>query len=103
MTTLTIIGKPDCHLCDVANEVVEAVLADLPDERASQIEVDQRSILDDPALYAQWWEKVPVVLIDGELHAHWRVAPDRLRDALVPRRTWFSRRGARASSPDRPR
>ncbi|WP_396658715.1 glutaredoxin family protein [Microbacterium sp.] len=83
MTTLTLIGKPDCHLCDVAYEVVEQVLAELPDGTAERIEVDERSILDDPALYALWWEKIPVVLVDGALHAHWRVAPDRLRAALL--------------------
>ena len=25
MTTLTIISKPDCHLCDVAREIVDVV------------------------------------------------------------------------------
>ncbi|MFC8680017.1 glutaredoxin family protein [Microbacterium ureisolvens] len=79
MTTLTLIGKPDCHLCDVAREVVETVVADLPEDA---VEVEELSIADDPALYAQWWEKIPVVLIDGELHGHWRVSPDRLRAAL---------------------
>lgn len=79
MTTVTLIGKPDCHLCDVAREVVETVVAELPEDR---VEVDELSIADDPALYAQWWEKIPVVLIDGELHGHWRVSPDRLRAAL---------------------
>lgn len=81
VTTLTIISKPDCHLCDVAREVVETVVADLPDE--TDVEIEERSILDDPALYAQWWEKIPVILLDGRLHAHWRVAPDRLRHALT--------------------
>jgi glutaredoxin len=79
VTTLTLISKPDCHLCDVAREVVETVLADLPED---SVEVEELSIADDPALYAQWWEKIPVVLIDGELHGHWRVSPDRLRAAL---------------------
>ena len=79
MTTLTLISKPDCHLCDVAREVVETVIADLPEDA---VEVEELSIADDPALYAQWWEKIPVVLIDGELHGHWRVSPDRLRAAL---------------------
>ncbi|MDN3497208.1 glutaredoxin family protein [Planococcus sp. APC 4015] len=83
MTTLTLIGKADCHLCDVAREVVEAVLADLPDDIADGVEVDERSILEDPALYEVWWEKVPVVLIDGHLLGHWRIAPDRLRAALI--------------------
>ena len=80
MTTLTLIGKPDCHLCDVAREVVETVVAELPEDA---VIVDERSILDDPALYELWWEKIPVVLIDGSLHAHWRVSPDRLRAALT--------------------
>ncbi|NLP83065.1 glutaredoxin family protein [Microbacterium sp. CFH 90308] len=80
MTTLTLIGKPDCHLCDVAREVVETVVAELPEDA---VDVEELSIADDPALYAMWWEKIPVVLIDGELHGHWRVSPDRLRSALT--------------------
>ena len=80
MTSLTLISKPDCHLCDVAREIVETVVADLPEGR---VEIEELSIADDPALYAQWWEKIPVVLVDGELHAHWRVSPDRLRAALA--------------------
>lgn len=82
MTTLTLIGKPDCHLCAVASEVIDAVVAELPDAAAEQIEIVEVSIHDDPALADLWWEKIPVVLIDGEFHAHWRVSPDRLRDAL---------------------
>ena len=82
MTDLTIISKPDCHLCDVAREVVEQTLAQLPDEVADRVEVTERSILDDAELHAQWWEKIPVVFIDGKLHGHWRVSPDRLRAAL---------------------
>ncbi|MBS0023153.1 glutaredoxin family protein [Microbacterium paraoxydans] len=82
MTTLTLIGKPDCHLCDVASEVVDAVVAELPDAAAERIQIVEASIAEDPALYEQWWEKIPVVLIDGHLHAHWRVSPDRLRAAL---------------------
>ena len=35
-----------------------------------------------PARPPQGWEKIPVVLIDGQLHGHWRVSPDRLRIAL---------------------
>ena len=83
VTTITLIGKPDCHLCDVAREVVETVVAELPED---EVDIDELSIADDPALYAQWWEKIPVVLIDGELHGHWRVSPDRLRAALTAAR-----------------
>ncbi|HYI51766.1 MAG TPA: glutaredoxin family protein [Microbacterium sp.] len=83
MTELTLIGKPDCHLCDVAREIVEGVLAELPDDVADAIEVREASIADDPALYDVWWEKIPVVLIDGRLHAHWRLSQERLRTALL--------------------
>ena len=83
VTTVTLIGKPDCHLCDVAREVVETVVAELPEDAD---DIEELSIADDPALYAQWWEKIPVVLIDGELHGHWRVSPDRLRAALTAAR-----------------
>lgn len=81
MTTLTLISKPDCHLCDVAREIVDTVVADLPED--TEVEVVERSILDDPSLFEQWWEKIPVVLIDDSLHAHWRVSADRLRAALT--------------------
>ena len=80
MATLTIISKPDCHLCDVAREIVDLVVAERPD---GDVDVEELSIADDPALYAQWWEKIPVVLIDDRLHAHWRLSADRLRDALT--------------------
>ncbi|KQP70191.1 MULTISPECIES: glutaredoxin family protein [Microbacterium] len=83
MRTVTLIGKPDCHLCDVAREVVETVVAELPEDA---VDVEELSIADDPSLYATWWEKIPVVLIDGELHGHWRVSPDRLRAALTAAR-----------------
>ena len=79
MTTITLIGKLECHLCDVAREVVDLVVA----ESGRDVVIEERSILDDAELYARWWEKIPVVLIDGEFHAHWRVSADRLRAALT--------------------
>lgn len=82
VTALTLISKPDCHLCDVAREIVDTVVADLPE---GQVDVEELSIADDAELYATWWEKIPVVLIDGDLHAHWRVSADRLRTALAER------------------
>ena len=80
VTTLTLISKPDCHLCDVAREIVDVVVADLPE---NDIEIEEVSILDDPALYDAWWEKIPVVLIDDHLHAHWRLDAARLRGIPV--------------------
>ena len=83
MTTLTLIGKTDCHLCDVAEQIVETVVADLPSEVAARVVIERASIAQDAALYERWWEKIPVVLLDGDLHAHWRVSAYRLRAALL--------------------
>ncbi|MDZ8171731.1 glutaredoxin family protein [Microbacterium xanthum] len=80
MTTITLIGKPDCHLCDVAREIVELVASEHPQ---GEVVVVERSIHDDAALFAQWWEKIPVVLVDDRFHAHWRVSADRLRATLA--------------------
>ncbi|MGF3056068.1 glutaredoxin family protein [Microbacterium sp. YY-01] len=79
---VSLIAKPDCHLCDVAEDIVDQVLAELPESIADRIDVEHLSILDDAALYEQWWEKIPVVLINDTLHAHWRLSADRLRTAL---------------------
>jgi Glutaredoxin-like domain (DUF836) len=73
---ITLIGKPGCHLCDEAREVVARVTADLGEE------FEELSILDDPDLQARYWEQVPVTLVDGEQHDFWRVSESRLRAAL---------------------
>jgi hypothetical protein len=78
---VTLIGKPDCHLCEDARAVVAAVCAETGEEFV------ERSILDDPELADLYWEQIPVTLVDGVQHDYWRVDPDRLRDALAkPRR-----------------
>ncbi|MFJ9620826.1 glutaredoxin family protein [Streptomyces sp. NPDC101181] len=74
--TVTLIGKPGCHLCEDAREVVSAVCAETG---ARWVEKD---ITADEELHRAYWEQIPVVLIDGEQHTFWRVDPERLRKAL---------------------
>lgn len=78
MTELTLIGKPDCHLCEDARSVVTTVLSDFD----GSVSLTELSILDDPALLEKYVEEIPVLLIDGEVHNIWRVDPARLRSAL---------------------
>lgn len=85
MTTITVIGKHGCHLCPTALGIVEEIVAGLPDEVGDDIDIVERSIDDDAELHDLWWEKIPVVLIDDEFHAQWRVSPDRLRERLERR------------------
>jgi hypothetical protein len=81
---LTLIGKPGCHLCDDAREVVQAVIAEVEGtDAAPRIGFDERSILDDAALAERYAEEIPVLLIDGEVHDYWRVDPVRLKTALL--------------------
>jgi len=73
---IELLTKPGCHLCDVAREVIDIVCAESGDDWI------ETSIEDDPALYDEYWEKIPVVLVDGRPHEYWRINPERLRAAL---------------------
>ena len=74
--SVTLIGKPGCHLCDEARTVVVAVCA----ERG--VPWRELSILDDDELAAQHWERIPVVLVDEREVAFWHITADQLRSAL---------------------
>ena len=73
---ITLIGKPGCHLCDDARAVIARVAADLG---VGWTELD---ITRDKALAEQYWEQIPVTLVDGRRHDYWRVDEARLRAAL---------------------
>jgi glutaredoxin len=75
--TVTLIGRPGCHLCDDARAVIEKVAAE------TGAVVTEQDITQDAALYDRYWEQIPVVLVDGEQHTFWRVDERRLRAALA--------------------
>lgn len=77
-----LLGKAHCHLCDDARTVIAEVCAELG-VRWTEDELDGS-----PDDLARWWDKIPVTLVDGEVHNYWRVDPARLRVALTrpPRR-----------------
>jgi hypothetical protein len=80
--TVTLIGKPGCHLCDDAREAIGSVIDGLP-AGAPEVRVEELSILDDPELHERYVEDIPVVLVDGRQHTYWRVDQARLRTALL--------------------
>jgi Glutaredoxin-like domain (DUF836) len=73
---VTLIGKPGCHLCDQARTVINNVCSQLG------VGWTELSILDDPQLADQYFELIPVTLVDGKAHDQWNVDPERLRKAL---------------------
>ncbi|MEU6525036.1 glutaredoxin family protein [Streptomyces sp. NPDC046924] len=76
-TLVTLVRKPGCHLCDDAQAVVEKVCGDLG------VAWEGKDITEDPELHEQYWEQIPVVLVDGRQHTFWRVDEGRLREALT--------------------
>ncbi|MEV0582980.1 glutaredoxin family protein [Nonomuraea sp. NPDC050310] len=77
MHRVTLLGKPGCHLCDDAREVIARVSGELG---VSWTEVDINS---SPELQEKYWELIPVTLVDGVQHDFWRVSEERLRAALA--------------------
>ena len=76
MRTVTLYGRPGCHLCDDARAVIIEVCAQMG------ARWEEKDITQDEELYRRYWEQIPVVLVDGEQHDFWRVDPQRLRTAL---------------------
>ena len=74
---ITLITRTGCHLCDDARAVVSRVADDVG------VTWEERSIDDDDGLRDQYWEQIPVTLVDGVQHDFWRVDPARLRAALA--------------------
>ncbi|MBT2528494.1 glutaredoxin family protein [Streptomyces sp. ISL-99] len=73
---VTLVGKPGCHLCDDARDVVREVCG------ALGVPWEEKDITQDEELNRAYWEQIPVVLVDGEQHTFWRVDAGRLRKVL---------------------
>jgi Glutaredoxin-like domain (DUF836) len=74
---ITLLARPGCHLCDSAREVIARVAADLG------VPWEERDITSSAADMQEYWDKIPVTLIDGVQHDFWRVSEERLRAALA--------------------
>jgi glutaredoxin len=59
--TLTLYGKPGCHLCHEAREAVKRALL------SRDVQLEEVDITLDPALFARYGERIPVVELDGEV------------------------------------
>jgi len=60
MREITLYGRPGCHLCDEAREVLERIRPDLP------FALVERDIEADDALFKAYLERIPVIALDGE-------------------------------------
>ena len=76
-TQVTIYSRRNCHLCDVAKEVVESA--------KNEVEFDFEVVFidGDAGLEKEYGEEVPVTLINGKRHDYFRVNRARFIEAVL--------------------
>jgi hypothetical protein len=80
---LTFITKEGgCTLCDEAWEEVESA------QDYADFEIDIVKISKGDAMYDEYWDKIPVILIDGKVAFKHRTTRDQLLKALKGRPWW---------------
>lgn len=67
MTTVELISKDQCHLCEEALEVLNRVLAEIP------FDLQIRKLQEGDPEFELYRIRFPVVLIDGEFGFQYRV------------------------------
>ena len=73
---LRLMTRAGCHLCEVAAETLDRIAAEAG-LRPEAVDVDA-----DPALQAEFGDRVPVILLDGREHSYFTVDVPRLRRDL---------------------
>ena len=58
----TVYSRPDCHLCHEAIESLTGLAAEFP-----ALEIEEIDIETDDYLLRRYLERIPVVVIDGEI------------------------------------
>jgi glutaredoxin len=80
MASVTVYSKPDCHLCEDAMSVLRRLQQELV------FALDERDISSDEALHRAYFERIPVVVLDGEELCEYFVDEALLRERLESRR-----------------
>ncbi len=74
---VSLLTRPQCHLCEDARDVVRRVAAEL------EVKWEEISIAGDESLTEQYGEEIPVVLVDGVQRDFWHIDENRLRRLLA--------------------
>ncbi len=77
---ITVYSKPDCHLCDEAMAVLRRLQADYA------FELDELDITQDEQLHRAYFERIPVIALDGEELSEYFVQEALVRERLESRR-----------------
>jgi len=76
-TQVTMYSRRNCHLCEVAKEVVESA------RKVADFEFEVVFIDGDAGLEKEYGEEVPVTLINGKRHDYFRVDRARFIEAVL--------------------
>ncbi len=80
MTRITVYSKPDCHLCAQAMTVLRRL------QRELGFTLEERDITADEELHRAYFERIPVVAVDGEELCEYDVSETLVRERLESRR-----------------
>ncbi len=78
MREVTLYGRPGCHLCDEARAGLERVRRDVP------FRLVERDITDEEALHRAYFDRIPVIALDGRELCEFVLDEDLLRHELAP-------------------
>lgn len=84
MQTVTLISRPECHLCDPVRDLLHANADRLG------FSVVERNVDDDETL-DEYSSLIPVVLLDDVKVSHWTLSQAQLETALQPAKSPFQR------------
>lgn len=79
MARITVYSKADCHLCEQAMSALRALQPQLG------FTLEERDITLDDALHRAYFERIPVVAVDGEELCEHFVSEALLRERLESR------------------
>lgn len=82
--SLTLLTRAGCSACAIARDDLTRLGAELG-VSFDEIDVDRAAADGDPLLRAEFGDRLPVILLDGEEHSYWEVDEPRLRADLASR------------------
>jgi glutaredoxin len=80
MSVVTVYSKPDCHLCEQAMQALRGLQDKL------SFELLERDIMLDEELHRAYFDRIPVIALDGEELSDYFVNEAVLRERLESRR-----------------
>ena len=79
--TVELLTREGCHMCATARRDLTRLCDELGVE-FTEVDVDRAAADGRPEIRAEFGDRLPVVLLDGDEHSYWEVDEPRLRADL---------------------